>query len=160
MLCNQHLITYNIGVNFCVHDFPTSQFGLKLAIAGFMLLIEEAFLHHIPTGTHDQSIGAGFAALTRIVQCSLPTSQARDTTRLPHQGRRQLYMHLMTQMLTITSASALARVAITVSCFCSADKRSSGCKYQTRLASAVHNLTRIYYYYYYYVMFTLISEFW
>ena len=33
--CNQLQHRYlesNIGVNFCVHDFPTSQFALKLAI--------------------------------------------------------------------------------------------------------------------------------
>jgi hypothetical protein len=31
-----------MGVNYDVHDFSTSQFGLKLAIGGFMLLEEEA----------------------------------------------------------------------------------------------------------------------
>jgi hypothetical protein len=42
-------------INFCVHDFPTSQSGLKVAIAGFMLLVEEA-VHRRTSGSDDEEM--------------------------------------------------------------------------------------------------------
>ena len=44
----------NMGVNYDVHDFPTSQFGLKLG--GFMLLEEEAGAQANASGSDDEEM--------------------------------------------------------------------------------------------------------
>ena len=43
-----------MGVNYDVHDFPTSQFGLKLG--GFMLLEEEAGAQANASGSDDEEM--------------------------------------------------------------------------------------------------------
>ena len=43
-----------MGVNYDIHDFPTSQFGLKLG--GFMLLEEEAAAQANASGSDDEEM--------------------------------------------------------------------------------------------------------
>jgi hypothetical protein len=45
-----------MGVTYDVHDFPTSQFGLKQAIGGFMLFEEEAAAQANASANEDEEM--------------------------------------------------------------------------------------------------------